>query len=334
MLLSICIPTFNRLNCLNNCLNSILISSQNIKFDFEVCISDNFSEGDINIIINNYKNKLNINYTRNNKNLGHGKNFLQAVSMAKGEFVWTLGNDDLLLPDTLKKLYNIILLNKDFDFFFINSFNLDSKEVFKFPQPFDTKKLPTEMKKYSEEKVSRKLKFFDLINPKISFDFLMGMYLLVFKKKNWKENINVVDEKLIGDSSKTFETFENTCAYVKIISKAFSNSNAFFQAEPLSVNLRGEREWNDLYTFVETVRIPEILDVHRSNGLSKFTYFYCKNYALRNFIPSYFKMYLKKDVSGFKYIKINSHILKNLIYPNVYLSIVYFVFRKIKKILS
>jgi hypothetical protein len=40
MLLSICIPTYNRLNCLDNCLNSILISSRNVKkFDFEVCIS-------------------------------------------------------------------------------------------------------------------------------------------------------------------------------------------------------------------------------------------------------------------------------------------------------
>ncbi len=62
MLLSICIPTFNRLNCLNNCLNSILIASQNYNFNFEVCVSDNFSEGDVESIINIYKNKLDINY--------------------------------------------------------------------------------------------------------------------------------------------------------------------------------------------------------------------------------------------------------------------------------
>ena len=45
MILSICIPTYNRLENLDNCLNSILISSKNVKnFDFEVCISDNFSD--------------------------------------------------------------------------------------------------------------------------------------------------------------------------------------------------------------------------------------------------------------------------------------------------
>ena len=331
MLLSICIPTFNRLNCLDNCLNSILISSQNFNFNFEVCISDNFSKGDVESIINTYNNKLNINYNKNSKNLGHGKNFLKSVSMAKGDYVWSIGNDDLLLPNSLKKLYEIIQLNNDVDFFFINSFNLDSKVIFKFPQPFNTNNLSKKMTRYSNKKLSGRLKFFDLIDPKISYDFLMGMYLLVFRRKKWEANTNVIDEKLLGDSTKTFSTFENTCAYVKIISKAFSNSDAYFQAEPLSVNLRGEREWYNLYTFVETIRIPEILDVHKSNGLSKLKFFYCKNYALRNFIPSYCKMLLKKDVSGFQYINFNSHILKNLIYPNVYLSVIYFIFRKVKK---
>ena len=248
MLLSICIPTFNRLNCLKNCLNSILISSQNFNFNFEVCISDNFSDGDVKSIIDNYKKKLNINFIQNSKNLGHGKNFLQSVSMAKGDFVWTLGNDDMVLPHAFEKLYEIIKKNNDVDFFFINSFNLDSKFVFEFPQPINTHNLPKKMKRYSDEKFSRRMKFFDLINPKISFDFLMGMYLLVFRRQKWEENKSIIDEKLIGDSTKTFSTFENTCAYVKIISKAFASSNAYFQSEPLSVNLKGEREWDDLYT--------------------------------------------------------------------------------------
>ncbi len=47
MILSICIPSYNRLNCLDNCLNSILIASKNVdNFDFEVCVSDNNSAND------------------------------------------------------------------------------------------------------------------------------------------------------------------------------------------------------------------------------------------------------------------------------------------------
>ena len=41
-----------------------------------------------------------------------GKNIISAVSMAKGEFIWVIGNDDLLLPNTLKKLNKITVKRK------------------------------------------------------------------------------------------------------------------------------------------------------------------------------------------------------------------------------
>ena len=48
MLLSICIPTLDRQEHLDNCLNSILISSKNTSnLKFEVCISDNGSDYDV-----------------------------------------------------------------------------------------------------------------------------------------------------------------------------------------------------------------------------------------------------------------------------------------------
>ena len=69
----------------------------------------------------------------------------------------------------------------------------------------------------------------------------MGMYLLVFKKKIWDRNLDQIN---LQDISKPeiFSTFDNTCGYVKVISKGFSKSKVYLQAEPLSVNLKGERE--------------------------------------------------------------------------------------------
>ena len=52
MILSICIPNYNRSKYLENCLNSIYIASKEIdNFEFEVCISDNNSEEKISEII-------------------------------------------------------------------------------------------------------------------------------------------------------------------------------------------------------------------------------------------------------------------------------------------
>ena len=83
MLLSICIPNYNRKNCLKNCLNSILISKKISKLSFEVCISDNCSDENIEDIILEYsKNLRTISFHGNaiwKKRLGKNfkRNFLE-----------------------------------------------------------------------------------------------------------------------------------------------------------------------------------------------------------------------------------------------------------------
>ena len=75
MLLSICIPNYNRKKHLNNCLNSILISQKKSRIKFEVCISDNCSEDNIEEIISNYKKFLDIKFKRNKKKLWTWKKY-------------------------------------------------------------------------------------------------------------------------------------------------------------------------------------------------------------------------------------------------------------------
>ena len=93
MLISVCIPTYNRPEHLKNCLNSLVLQTDK---KFEVCISDNSSKTNTKKIIKTYKKKLNIKFNRNKKNLGFGLNLLKVSQMASSEFVWFLGDDDLL----------------------------------------------------------------------------------------------------------------------------------------------------------------------------------------------------------------------------------------------
>ena len=66
MILSICIPTYNRISQLDNCLNSILISKKNVDdFNFEICISDNNSEENTKEVIQKYNKELKIKFHRN-----------------------------------------------------------------------------------------------------------------------------------------------------------------------------------------------------------------------------------------------------------------------------
>jgi hypothetical protein len=58
--------------------------------------------------------------------------------MAEKEFIWFLGDDDLLIPNAIEDLLKLIEKNPECDFFWINSFQLDSKLSKKFRYPFDT----------------------------------------------------------------------------------------------------------------------------------------------------------------------------------------------------
>ena len=189
--------------------------------------------------------KLKFKYNRNKKNLGAAINFLKVAAMAKGDFIWFLGDDDLLVANAIEKLSSLIIKNKNCDFFWVNSYYLNAEYLKNFSTPFNTKHLPEKMIPHSPLKKNKKLKFFDLISPKISFDFLLGVYVCVFRKKKWEKNLHVIDKKLIKDT-KTWSNFDNTCFFNKVFSEAFNNSKAYFCAKPLSVNLFGVREWGDL----------------------------------------------------------------------------------------
>ena len=57
MLISICIPTYNRTQSLLNCLNSLCLQTNS---NFEVCISDNCSDYNIDELIEPFKKKIKI----------------------------------------------------------------------------------------------------------------------------------------------------------------------------------------------------------------------------------------------------------------------------------
>ena len=248
--------------------------------------------------------------------------------MAEGEFSWMIGNDDLILPKTLSKLKNLLQDNLDKDYFFINSYHLKSSYLDKFPAPFNTKNLNFEnMRKISYIKTSKQVPFWDVIDPKVSWEFLISIFLSLFKTKKWLKSIDILNQERIKDTG-VWSTFDNTCLHPIVIANAFKNSKAYICADPLSINLIGEREWGSMYEFVEIIRIPELLDYYRTQGLSLKRYLYCKNFALRNFSNYLFKIIIGGKKKGRNYLNIKNHILKNLIYPNVYLSPIYFILRK------
>ena len=309
--------------------------SNNIRpeINYQVCISDNCSTDDTESVVKSYKDKLNIKYANNKKNFGRTQNYLNVVDMADGEFIWLLGDDDLLHSYAINDLSLLLIEHQSCDFFYINASHLTTEYVLSFNQPFDISDLPYDMQPFSLKKQNEEISFLKLIDPHVSFDFLGGMFLAVFRRKNWLDNVNVLNRDAINDL-REFSYYDNTFPHVKIFSKAFSESKAYFYSKPLSVCLTGAREWAPMYPFVRSVRLIESLDEYRTNGLPYLQYIYCKNATLAYFIPDLASMLINRKKSGIEYISIIKLISNNILYPNAIFSPFYYVARKMRTLLK
>lgn len=329
MRLSICIPTYNRARHLADCLTSIAKDYEQSSIDIEVCISDNGSQDDTASVIASFASRLPLIHSRNAENLGIPRNFLKVVSLASGEFAWLLGDDDLLMPGALARVDALIAEHPQVDVFYANANHLHTDYIVQHPRPFDTADLPPKMTPFSPRRVSGELDYFELVDPNISFDFLGGMFLSIFRRTKWVANADALDPVAITDP-RTFSHFDNTFPHLKIFARAFACSRAYFEAEPVSVCLTGAREWAPMYPLVHSVRLVEALENYRANGLGLWRYLRCRNAALSNFLPELGFMILNPTVSGRAYINPAVLILKNCMYPNMYLSLFYFIGRRLK----
>lgn len=120
LLLSICIPTYNREAELDHCLNSIYSQNTRLK-DFEVIVSDNASTDRTGDVVLKYQLRYsNLRYYRNEYNEGADSNFLKCAGYAHGEYIKLHGDDDYWLPGSLEEICRLIEQNKQCSLLFID----------------------------------------------------------------------------------------------------------------------------------------------------------------------------------------------------------------------
>ncbi len=122
MLLSVCIPTYNRGERVISLLQflSSEIDGKDFFDDIEILISDNCSTDNTQHIISEYiKDSDLFVYHRNEENLGLIGNLHKLVELSKGKYVWFMGDDDIYHKGILKRVYNE-LSKEDISYLFIN----------------------------------------------------------------------------------------------------------------------------------------------------------------------------------------------------------------------
>jgi len=112
MLISVCIPTYNRLADLKIAIASVITAANILDEPIEIIVSDNASPDGTHIYLENLiieSKKISLVYWTNNENIGGLNNVKKLLAKAKGEYFFFLTDDDLVLPNAfllLKKNIN------------------------------------------------------------------------------------------------------------------------------------------------------------------------------------------------------------------------------------
>lgn len=102
--ISVIVPSYNRAHLLGQTIASVL--SQNFN-DYELLVLDDSSTDNTGDVVGSFSDHR-ITYIRNTKNLGFVNNWNKGLDVARGDYVIFPGDDDLLLPDCLGTLVNIM----------------------------------------------------------------------------------------------------------------------------------------------------------------------------------------------------------------------------------
>ena len=296
IILSICIPTYNRAEFLNSSLRSIFKQIENNSL-VEVVVSDNDSTDDTFEVVKSYRQYTNFKYFRQGENVGMSKNILDVVSKAQGEFCWLIGDDDFILQGAIDQLLKLIHTNKEVDFYYVKLGGININEYRGYKEVFDSTYCMPISEPVEYELID---KWEKLVGPKYSSIFMGELMASIFRKKIW------LTYKVYPDNG-FLSNIENSYVFTVVYANTFYGRKSMYIYTPMILVLDGVRDWWDRLGYILIVLGKELLDLHKEKGLENPTLRECNIAYIEMTLPfvfkySFFKSKFKDKISIKKYV--------------------------------
>lgn len=106
--LSVCISTYNRADWLKASLENWQRLYPAPLDGVELVVCDNASSDHTSSVVEPYMARPDISYRRNRKNVGMLGNLRETAHIANGDYIWILGDDDLIVPGSVERVLKAI----------------------------------------------------------------------------------------------------------------------------------------------------------------------------------------------------------------------------------
>lgn len=180
VILSICIPTYNRKHALERTLDCLI--PQCVGKEVEIIVSDNASGDGTKGICLALEEKYDFfRFSRYETNQGFAKNLVSVLSQGQGQYLWMLGDDEIIHPQAISTILHELSLREP-SWLVCNFVKLDSEE---------------------QSWANKEVFSLELDNSKISLDKLLKkagvwasfMSISIISSKSFKEWGSVTKEK-------------------------------------------------------------------------------------------------------------------------------------------
>ncbi len=118
--LSVCISTYNRAGWLAKSLENLSLLYPEPMEDVEILVCDNASTDNTPKVVGPYLKRTDFAFHRNIQNVGMLGNLRVTAHRARGEYIWILGDDDLLMPGAIERVMKAIKAHKDIALIYLN----------------------------------------------------------------------------------------------------------------------------------------------------------------------------------------------------------------------
>jgi glycosyltransferase involved in cell wall biosynthesis len=262
--LSICIPTYNRAELLESALNSIAPQVFELGGRVELVVSDNCSTDETREVVERVAQRWPVRYHRNEENVGAIRNIMGLVeNLARGEFCWLLGDDELLREGAARNILRAIDEHVELDYFFVNHSidNFERREgVFVTADDF------REWTRTGDENQNERL--IEHWETLVGADFsaLTPIYCSVFRRSTWLGAAATLQLDESYSEQVLYSSVAETFPHSVIFVRTMMGKRAWASGHPWVIVCSRE-SWTEFIPVVVLLRFHELLDEYIARGV-------------------------------------------------------------------
>ncbi len=260
-LVSICVPTCNRAPLLRVMLEAILPQVAAAGDEVELCVSDNASSDATAEVIALAQAIAPFRHSRNPTNLGPIANFHRlANEMARGQYVWMLGDDDLVRPGAVARVLEALRANADLDAFYVNfrTARFEAHWPHRAPGGYDGRFDAIVHRDCRSRRVAR---WEELLSAESSFG--TQVYVHILRRNIWQ---GLAEKGALGQPYSSFRwTWPHTC----MAAKAMFGRPAYYMGDPVLTIFNRSTEWSCHLPRMMLHYLPELIAFYRGLGLPR-----------------------------------------------------------------